>query len=169
MEVRPVFDLEKHYEIHSDQIYKFIYFFTYNKQLAEDLTQETFIKAFEARQTFRSEASISTWLHAIAKNITFDYVKKKGNRVYLPFGKMPEPEEIQLSAEDIAHLNEDTKELYIALANLKYEFRAAIVLRKIEQKSIKETAQILNWSESKVKNCTERGLQQLKRLMRGEN
>jgi len=164
-----VFELEKHYELHSDQIYKFIYFFTYNNQLAEDLTQETFIKAYEARQMFRSEASVSTWLHAIAKNITFDYLKKKSHRFYLPFGNMPEPEEIQLSAEAIAHLNEDTKELYIALAKLKYDFRVAIVLRKIEQKSIKETAQILNWSESKVKNCTERGLQQLKRLMRGEN
>ena len=163
-----MFELEKHYEQYSNDIYKFIYFLTFNKQIAEDLMQETFIKAFEARTPFRNEAQISTWLHAIAKNCTYDYLKKKSNRLFLPFGIMPEPEAVQLSAEEIAHLEEDRKALYIALSQLKYDFRAAIILRKLEQKSIKETAVILNWNESKVKNCTERGMQQLKRILRGE-
>ena len=160
--------IEKCYELYSDDIYKFIYFITFNKQVAEDLMQETFIKAFEASSTFRSEAQISTWLHSIAKNHTYDYLKKKSNRYFLPFGTMPEPETVQLSAEDMAHLEEDRKQLYIALTKLKYDFRTAIVLRKLQQKSIKETAMILNWSESKVKNCTERGMEQLKKIMRGD-
>lgn len=163
-----MFDLDKHYELYSDAIYKFIYYLTFDEQLAEDLTQETFIKAFEAKSSFRNEAGLSTWIHAIAKNCTYDYLKKKSNRLFLPFSLMPEPAEVQLSAEDVAHLEEDRRELYIALSKLKYDYRAAIVLRKIEQKSIKETAHILGWNESKVKNNTERGLQHLKRIMRGE-
>ncbi len=168
MEVHAVTSLEKCYELYSDDIYKFIYFLTFNKQIAEDLMKETFIKAFEAKHSFRHEAQISTWLHAIAKNCTYDYLKKKSNRHFLLFGNMPEPEAVHLSAEEVAHLEEDRKALYIALSQLKYDFRAAIILRKLEQKSIKETAVILNWNESKVKNCTERGIQQLKRILRGE-
>ena len=163
-----MFELEKHYEQYSDDIYKFIYFLTFNKQLAEDLMQETFIKAFEARSSFRSEAQVSTWLHAIAKNCTYDYLKKKSNRYFLPFGMMPDPKNFQISAEDVAHLEEDKRELYVALSKLKYDYRAAIILRKIERLPIKDVARILNWTESKVKNSTERGLQHLKRIMRGE-
>lgn len=162
-------NIEQCYETYSDDIYKFIYFLTFNKQLAEDLMQETFIKAFEAKHSFRNDAQISTWLHAIAKNHTYDYLKKKSNKYILPFGQMPEPANVQISAEEVAHLEEDRKQLYIALSQLKYDFRVAIILRKLEQKSIKETAQILKWSESKVKNCTERGLIQLKKIIRGEH
>lgn len=162
-----MFSLEKHYALHNEQIYQFIYFLTYDKQLAEDLMQETFIRAHLGAHTYKADSSILTWLRAIAKNCTFDYLKKKSVRHFLPFGDLPEPKEFQLSAEDLAHIEEDKRALYIAISKLKFEHRAAIVLRKIEELSIKETAQILGWNESKVKNNTERGMKKLQEIMMG--
>ena len=57
--------------------------------------------------------------------------------------------------------------MYQAIASLKLEHRLAIILRKIEGLSIKETAAILGWNEAKVKNNTERGMKALEILMKG--
>ena len=64
-------------------------------------------------------------------------------------------------------MNEQTKLLYEAISTLKLEYRLAIVLRKIEGLSIQETARTLDWSESKVKNATERGMKALEAILKG--
>ena len=162
-----MFLLEEHYELHSDQIYQFIYFMTFDKALSEDLMQETFIRAYQAAHTYRGDANVLTWLRSIAKNCTFDTLKRKSVRYFLPFDVMPEPKEVSLSAEDLAHIEEDKRGLYQAISRLKYDYRAVIILRKIEELSIKETALILGWNEAKVRNNTERGMKKLQEIMKG--
>ena len=69
---------------------------------------------------------------------------------------------IEPSPEQITVLNEAEKELYLAIGRLKRSYRDVIVLRKIKEFSIKETSDILGWSESKVKVNLSRGIQALK-------
>lgn len=162
-----MFSLEQHYHEHSEQIYQFIYFLTFDRTLAEDLMQETFIKAHAAQHTYRGDANVLTWLRVIAKNTTYDYLKKKSIRYFLPFAQLPDSMDVAISAAELVHLQEDKRELHAAISKLKPDFRAAIVLRKIEELSIKETALILGWNESKVKNNTERGMKALQEIMKG--
>ena len=166
-DVSRLFRLEQHYEMYSDPIYQFLYFITFDVQLSEDLMQETFIRAHEAKHTYRGEANILTWLRTIAKNIAYDHFKRKKIITFLPFTKNDAETAVTLSAEQLLSIEEEKRELYQAIANLKLEHRLAIILRKIEGLSIKETATILGWNEAKVKNNTERGMKALESLMKG--
>ena len=60
-----------------EQIYHFIFRMVKDKAQAEDLTQETFIKAFRALASFNSDYAFSTWLYKIAANNCIDYFRKK--------------------------------------------------------------------------------------------
>ena len=165
--VNRLFQLEQHYKMHSDQIYQFLYFITFDVQLSEDLMQETFIRAYEAKHTYRGEANVLTWLRTIAKNIAYDHFKRKKIITFLPFTKNDAETAITLSAEQLLSIEEEKRELYQSIASLKLEHRLAIILRKVEGLSIKETAAILGRNEAKVKNNTERGMKALEKVMKG--
>ncbi|WP_332645717.1 RNA polymerase sigma factor [Lysinibacillus sp. 54212] len=164
-----MFQLERHYEMHSDQIYQLLYFLTFDVHVAEDLMQETFIRAYEAKHTYRGEANVLTWLRTIAKNSAYDHFKRKKILTFLPFTKNEEETAITFSPEQLISIADEKRALYAAIARLKLEYRLAIVLRKIEGLSIKETATILGWNEAKVKNNTERGMKALEKDMKGGN
>lgn len=164
-----MFSLEKHYALHSEQIYQFIYFLTYDKELTEDLLQETFIRAYEGRTSYRGDANVLTWLRTIAKNLTVDHFKRKKILHFSPFSSAPELPTVEISTLEALQIEEQYRELYIAIAQLKFEYRIAIILRKIEGLSIKETADILDWTETKVKNNTNRGLNSLSHLLKDVN
>lgn len=115
-----MFQLEQHYEIHSDQIYQFLYFLTFDIQLAEDLMQETFIRAYEARHTYRGDASVSTWLRTIARNIAYDHFKRKRKIQFIAFTKKEEDATLTLSPEQLFSIEEEKRALYQAIAGLKF-------------------------------------------------
>lgn len=162
-----MFSVEKHYPAHNEQIYNFIYFLTFNHSLAEDLLQETFLRAYQARHTYRGDANVLTWLRKIAKHVVLDHMKSKKKYFWQTYDSLNEQSAIAPSAEELAGLSERKRELYMAIGQLKLEHRLAVVLRKIEGLSIHQTAQILDWNEAKVKNNTERGMKELETLMKG--
>ena len=164
-----MFDLESAYETYHEQIYKFLYFLTFDEQLAEDLMQETFIRAQLARHTYRNQSSEITWLRTIAKNLAIDYFRRKKLVKFIPIRTGEQFGDVSISPETLLHIAEEERGLYEALAQLKFEYRASIVLRKIEGLSIKETAQVLGWNESKVKNNTERGMKKLAEYLKEGN
>ena len=162
-----MFSIEKHYPLHNEQIYDFIYFLTFDEKLSEDLLHETFLRAHKARYSYRGDANVLTWLRKIAKNVTLDYLKSKKLYFWKSYKELPENIATVPSPEQLFTIEESKRELYAAIAQLKLEYRLAIILRKIEDLSIAETAVVLGWSESKVKNNTERVMKALKEIMRG--
>jgi RNA polymerase sigma-70 factor (ECF subfamily) len=64
------------YEAHVDRVYRLVYRMAGDDELARDFTQETFIRAFERLPTFREEARLSTWLHAIATSVALNGLRK---------------------------------------------------------------------------------------------
>lgn len=163
-----MFDLEQDYARYHHNIYQFIYFLTLDEVLAEDLMQETFIRAYNGRQSFRQQANTLTWLRTIARNLVYDEMKRKKLIRFITFQKQHQSLQVALTPEQLLHTKEEIQWLYEGIASLKFEYRAAIVLRKIEELSIKETAEILGWNEAKVRNNTERGMKALQKRMRGE-
>ena len=64
------------YDAHVDRIYRLAYRMAGERDLAEDFTQETFIRAFERLEQYRGDASLATWLHSIAVSVTLNGMRK---------------------------------------------------------------------------------------------
>lgn len=93
-------DLADWFDEYGQAIVTYILLMVRDYPLAEDLTQETFLKAFKNRYQYREDASVKTWLFSIAQNTTKDYFKKRNPLKYylnLSFGEQddrPLPEQV---------------------------------------------------------------------------
>lgn len=151
------------YMSYSNDIYKFILYMLNDHEQAKDLMQDTFIRAYHNLDSYRGE-STKGWLFKIARNITIDFIKRKKPIYYsldsfrLIPSKNPTPEKV-------LDLNEQERQLYLALAKLKRPYREVIILRKIKEFSTKETAEILGWKEGRVKTTLWRALGELKKQL----
>lgn len=152
------------YDEYSDLLVKYIAKMIKDGYQAEDIMQETFLKAYQYVQENKIDYP-KTFLFRIAHNLTVDHIRKQRpiDIVKDLFQKDSRP-----STEAILEIREESKELYQAIQALKPSYRQIIILRKIEEFSISETATILNWSESKVKSTLFRATDALeKQLLKG--
>lgn len=131
---------------------------------AEDLMQETFVKAYQYVLNKEIEYP-KTFLFRIAHNLAVDHIRKQSP---IQMVKDLILKDSSPSTESILEIREESRELYDAIRALKPSYREVIILRKIEEFSIKETATILNWSEGKVKSTLFRATKALeKQLQKG--
>lgn len=154
------------YEQYMPSVYRYIFLLVRNKEIAEDLTQDTFMKVYTHLQTFSNHASIHTWIIQIARNTTYDYFRK--NKWSSLFALKDGQVEQVISSEQIILVKQETYQLYDAIASLKREYQEVIILRKINELSIDETARILGWTENKVKAKQQRALKKLKEKLEME-
>ncbi|MFA9559888.1 RNA polymerase sigma factor [Evansella sp. AB-rgal1] len=160
-------DFDELYFTYSDRIYSYILLMIGDREIAEDLTQETFVKVYRSRDQFDGKSQFSTWLISVARNCTIDYLRKQ-RPVYLwPFEKLLKVS-APFSVETKVTQNESVQELYKQIGNLKQSYKEVIILRKIQELSIKETSEVLGWSEGKVKMMTLRAMEKLRVEMKGE-
>ncbi|WP_257009672.1 RNA polymerase sigma factor [Evansella halocellulosilytica] len=154
------------YHAYSNDIYKFILYMIHDHEQAKDLMQDTFIRAYHNLDFFQEE-NTKGWLFRIARNITIDFMRRKRPIYYMIDHSIFHPSQT-LTPEQALALNEQEKELYMALTKLKRSYREVIILRKIKEFSIKETAQILGWSEGKIKTNLWRAMNSLKKQLEKE-
>ncbi len=64
------------YDTHVDRVYRLAFRMTGDDDLAQEFTQETFIRAFDRLRQFRGEAALSTWLHSIALSVVYNGMRK---------------------------------------------------------------------------------------------
>ncbi|WP_246939198.1 RNA polymerase sigma factor [Bacillus pinisoli] len=148
------------YSLYSDSILKYITMMIKDYHRAEDLTHETFIRAFNKLNQGEQMIHPKTWLFSIARNITIDYMRRQ-NKYRSLLNLFQSQIEASNETERMYQIREESVQLYKALTSLKESHREVIILRKIKEFSILETCQILGWSESKVKNTLARGLKVL--------
>jgi RNA polymerase sigma-70 factor, ECF subfamily len=147
---------------HMNRVYTSIYRLVGNSEDAEDLTQETFVKAFNSLKNFEQKAAFTTWLHRIALNTTFDSLEKakrrpakEPNRANKPKNGEVEPLEKQAAASFIpeeetvkAELNQCINRV---LTNLEKEQCQLLVMRDFDDLSYAEIAKVSNLGLSAVK------------------
>ena len=136
---------EEIYSNYKKPIYNYFYRCTVNIHTAEELTQDTFLKAFRYFGSFRGESSIKTWLFKIARNILNDFNKKSGAVLE------EEIEKHQLRGKDVISIADQKLLIAITLGKLTEEQREIIVLRDINGFSYKEIGEITGYSEGQVK------------------
>jgi RNA polymerase sigma-70 factor, ECF subfamily len=157
-------EIEYWYDQHSKSVLSFILLMVKDFQQAEDLTHDTFVKAYLYYDSFKHYSSEKTWLFSIAHNLTVDFLRKRRPTTFLKEIFLMKKDNNPLP-EEIIRLKEDSLELYNALGEIKDTYTQVIILRKIKGFSIEDTAKILGWSESKVKSTLFRAIPALKKQL----
>lgn len=150
------------YRSFSDGVFKYIAGMVKDVYEAEDLTQDTFIKVHLYLVAHEEITHPKAFLYRTAHNLAVDHIRKQAPIRLIRdfFGTGSDP---RATPESILDVKEDAKELWRALHRLKPSYREMIVLRKVEEFSTRETAEILDCSESKVKTTLLRALRALKK------
>ncbi|MEH7237836.1 RNA polymerase sigma factor [Bacillus sp. JJ1562] len=158
------FDIEKIYDMYYRDVYHFALFYTNNRQEAEDITQETFIKIMKNIGSLQNPERLKTWIFSIAKHTAIDLKRKQKFIQYLP-DWIYEKESGEATPEKRVIQKKEWEELQEALIKLKPNFRSVVILRGLKGLSVKETAEIMGCSERKVRVDYHRAIQQMKRYV----
>ncbi|TVR55698.1 MAG: sigma-70 family RNA polymerase sigma factor [Puniceicoccaceae bacterium] len=153
-----------------ERIYSVVYNLTSNREDASDLTQETFIKAFQSINRFRGASSFFTWIYRIALNTTLTHLRKNRLRRFFSFERIVEEDHSGewldslasgQQTEKSALVNELQEKLNEAFQKLSYKHRTVITLFEIDRLSHKEIAEITGCSEGTVRSRLHYAKQQL--------
>lgn len=161
-------DMSALYERFGSRIYSYLRRLTQNAELAEDLTQETFLRAVESFQSFRGEGEISNWLYRIATNLFRDYLRaRKGKEQDAWDEEISDISQVpatDLPVTQFLERQEITQCVRDCIAALPAPYRAALLLYAIEGKTVEESAAILGCSKEAVKVRLHRGRHLFKSL-----
>ncbi|MFD2655344.1 RNA polymerase sigma factor SigX [Gracilibacillus thailandensis] len=162
---------EELYDKYHQDLFQYIFYMVKDKQQTEDIVQEVYIKVLRSYQHFKGESSEKTWLFSIARHVTFDYfrkLKRKRNKFLEFFNWGEEGEQLQSghhAPEEYVLLDDQMKQIYTCMEHCSYDQKQVIILRFIQDFNIKETAEILDWTTSKVKTTQHRALKVLQQCM----
>jgi RNA polymerase sigma-70 factor (ECF subfamily) len=137
-------------------------------RLAEDLTQTTFLKVHQARETYRLGAPVEPWVFAIARRTWLDHLRHRRRRpeALSDDGQLPEPSADGASPRGFESLSSDALEkLERSLGELPPPQREAIVLLKVDGLSVAEAADVAGVSASNLKVRAHRGYEALRRAL----
>jgi RNA polymerase sigma factor (sigma-70 family) len=141
---------------------------TGNENNIEDIMQQTYIKAYENLQKFKSTAAFSTWITRILINEALAYLKLRKREINLTeeeeeFINYQNIESSEISSPEETVMNQELKEmLERAISELPEIYRAVYMMREIESMSTAETAECLEISETNVKVRLSRARDMLK-------
>ncbi len=148
-----------------------------DRELAEDLAQETFVKALNAIESYRPEFKFSSWIFKIANNAAIDHLRRRElDTLSLEGSPQAEtPEAIEATALQIGGRQEsplaevEARELggqiEAAIAQLRPEYRSCILLRHVEGRAYEEIAEILNLPLGTVKTYIHRARNELRQAL----
>lgn len=159
-------------ERHSRPLFRLAYRMTGNEQDAEDVVQESLMRAYRQLKNFDSRASFGTWLYRIAVNCSLDLVrarKRRSERTAVPDPEMDDPMQ-SLAAGDpspdrIAMSTQARQRIAEAMGELSIAERTAFVLRHYEGMGIEDVSRVLGCQPGAAKHSVFRAVQKLRRAL----
>ena len=147
------------FNAHNDAIFRFCYYRVYNRELAKELTQETFLKTWKSLTDGNEIDNIRAFLYRVAKNIVIDHSRKKQT------GSLDDLQEqgIDFGVEIEATLqnNIDANSAIEVIKKLDEIYREVLLLRYVDGFGPKEIAELINETQNVVSVRLNRGLKQL--------
>lgn len=159
---------------YQERIYATVYHMTSNHEDANDLAQESFVKAFQALKSFKGGSSFYTWLYRIAVNKTINFLKQRKNRQHMSLNDMDfnaehNPDLVALISDKTprrdAGLSELQEKLNAALLKLSESHRLAVVLHDVQGLSHEEIAKVMHCNIGTVRSRLFYARQQLQALL----
>jgi RNA polymerase sigma-70 factor, ECF subfamily len=159
-------DIEGVMRLYRARILRYAMFAIRDRDAAETITQECFFKAYRARESFRGDCSLSTWLMQIAVNLVRDYARSK----QFQFWKRAQTSAVDVSevteflkhpgssAESGVLAREQLKSVWAAVEKLSRMQREVFLLRFVEEMELREIAELMGMKESTVKSHLYRAL-----------
>ena len=164
--------LDRLIEQYQHRLFRYLVYLSGNRELAEDLFQETWIRVLERGHQYDGKHEFSTWLYAVARNLTIDYMRKK--RPFSLDGLMEDEEHAPLEPADtrpmaweVVQQHEQAERISAALVSIPAEYRETVVLRFQEGLALDEIATITGTKLGTVKSRLYRGLNMLMSQLKG--
>ncbi|RBW67801.1 RNA polymerase sigma factor SigW [Bacillus taeanensis] len=161
-------------ELYGGRVYQLTYRMLGNTHEAEDIAQEAFLRAYMNIDRFDTTKKFSTWLYRIATNLAIDRMRKKKPDYYLD-AEIRGTEGLTLYSQTAADekgpdetvaASELKEELQQEIDNLPAKYRSAIILKYIQELSLKEISEILDLPVATVKTRIHRGREALRKRLR---
>ena len=146
---------------YQERIYATVYHMTANHEDANDLAQESFIKAYQSLKSFKGDASFFTWLYRIAVNKTINFLKQRKKRVHLSLNDLDfniehNPEFVSLVSENTprreAKLAELQEKLNEAMPKLSEPHRLVVILHDVQGLSHEEIGKLMDCNTGTVRS-----------------
>ncbi|WP_226087566.1 sigma-70 family RNA polymerase sigma factor [Mesobacillus sp. S13] len=148
---------------YGQEILQLSFSYVKNKQIAEDLTQEIFVKCYKSLHTYSGKSKFRTWLWRIASNHCKDYLKSWYNKNVFTTDYQPIYDSIQSdSVEQTVIQDEEDDQLASAVMELPVNYREVIYLFYFEEMSIKEISVVTEVKENTIKTRLKRAKELLK-------
>jgi len=164
--------LDRLIEQYQHRLLRYLVYLSGNRELAEDLFQETWIRVLERGHQYDGRHEFSTWLYAVARNLTIDYFRKKSpvslDGLMEDEDRAPlEPADARPMAWEVVQQHEQAKLISAALVGIPAEYREAIVLRFQDELALEEIAMVTGAKLGTVKSRLYRGLNMLMSRLEG--
>ncbi|KKO52470.1 RNA polymerase sigma factor [Paenibacillus sp. DMB20] len=137
--------------LYGDDVWSYAYAITKNRELAKDIAQEAFIKAYYKIHTFRGQSSFKTWLFAITRNLALNELKSSYVRRILLLERVALRDTVP-SAETVFLQYQSAAEIWEIVMNLSIKLREVLVLDLEHDLTIKDISILLGLSEGTVKS-----------------
>ena len=162
------------YQAHYSDVHRFVFHLVQDPSLADELTQDAFLKAFESRDTFRGDAPERLWLFRIARNAALDYLRSPRSREHAAASLDEQLEEYALSpatgaapcsAEEAARRIEMSGCVQQFVLSLPETVRTPLILHDVEGLTNAQVAAVLDCSLQAAKMRLHRGREKLREMM----
>ena len=154
------------YDSYYSMVYRYFFYKSGNKQVSEDLTAETFIKAYTSLTRFDAKkAAIQTWLMTIARSIYIDNYRRYKNQIYISCISDVSAEVLLDNLEKTVLTDDTYKTLYRAIGELTEKERNLIALKYSSELKNKDIALLIGKSERHTAVLFGRALKKLKKIL----
>lgn len=178
--------LETLYRRYVDRVWRYGWLRTHSREAAEEIVQDTFLRVIRSVSQFDGRSTFATWLYAVTRSTAIDYAKRERRRrlhgeaavsaVTVAYGARQDkggsilrfvpPTAVSSSEDDERReTKEDREAVRKAVARLPGAKRDVIVLCEISGLSLRQAAEVLGWSESRVKTTLFRARRQLREML----
>src|SRR5580700_5252699 len=161
-------------ERYKERLYATVYHMTSNHEDANDLVQDTFIKAYKSLRSFRGQSSFYTWVYRIAVNRTINFIKRRKNRNQFSLDDVDssiqnDPDLVEMMSHVTPRrevgLTELHEKLNEALQKLSEPHRAVVTMHDVQGMTHADIAQVMKCSEGTVRSRLFYARQQLQALL----
>lgn len=164
--------LDRLIEQYQHRLLRYLVHLAGNRELAEDLFQETWIRVLERGHQYDGKHEFVTWLYAVARNLTIDHLRKKSplsldglmkDEEHFP----AEPADTRPLPWEVAAQHEQAERISTALAGMPADYRETVILRLQEGLALEEIARVTGAPLGTVKSRLYRGLNLLMSRLKG--